>query len=218
MILIAVGAGILIGIPTGPARFFVVDTRLNEGKVAALKTYAGFFSAVLIYAALALLADDFLSRHGQIKSIAYVVASVLLVFWGILIISRSNKTKKSSSLNFNFKSSLAKGFAAGISSPVTPFLYLAFLQILNSYTNKLSLGEKAISIVVFEVCSFLTTWIVGSMLIHKKKSVKKNWRIVKIFMGIFLIGLGTYNLTQQIKFDNGIQLEQAASRKEKEQG
>ena len=201
------GAGILIGIPTGPARFFVVDTRLNEGKTAAFKTYSGFLLAVLIYAALALLADGFLSRHKKVETVAYIVASLLLVLWGMFIILKSNKVQDST-LNFNFDSPFSKGFAAGISSPVTPFIYLAFLQILNSYTTGLSFFEKAVSIGIFEFCGFLTTWTVGSLLINKKGTVKKNWNVVKLVMGIFLICLGVYNFSREISFENGIQLEE----------
>ena len=57
-LLIAIVGGFLIGLPTGPARFFVVDTSLNEGRSAALRVYGGLFCAVLLYAGLALLADD----------------------------------------------------------------------------------------------------------------------------------------------------------------
>lgn len=210
-IVIAVGAGIAIGIPTGPARFFVVDTRLNEGKAAALKTYGGFFSAVLIYAALALLADNFLSRYAQTEAIAYVIASILLIFWGIVIVLKSNNTQKSA-LNFSFKSPFLKGFAAGLSSPVSPFIYLALLQVLDSYTDNFSLFEKAISVAIFEACSFLTTWTVGGLLVHKKKEVQKNWRMVKIIMGIFLIVLGTYNLVQHVDFKQVIHLEQKTAK------
>lgn len=207
---IIIGAGILIGIPTGPARFFVVDTRLQDGKTAAIKTYLGFFLAVLVYAGIALLADDYISRHEKVRIAAHLAASVLLVLWGLLIIIKSRKSKNSS-LDFSFKSSFLKGLAAGLSSPVSPFIYLAFMQTLRIYADELTLWNKALAILLFECTAFLTTWGVAALLKNKKQNVRSKWTTVKICMGILLISIGTYQASQRLSFKDGIQIQSSKS-------
>ena len=212
--LIAILAGILIGIPTGPARFFVVDTYLNEGRSAALKVYGGFFSAVVLYAGVALLTNDLISRNEQMESIAHLVASALLIFWGILIIAKSGN-KNQTSIQLNFKSWFVKGFVAGISNPIIPFIYLTLIQLVRTKTAETSIEGNALFILIFEISSFLTTFAVAVILFRKRSKVLGNWKIVKIFMGALLIGIGTYNTYQQLDFSNGISIKDDKNKKEK---
>lgn len=208
--IIAIAAGILIGIPAGPARFFVVDTSLEKGKPAALKVYGGFFVAALLYAGVALLADDFISRHKRVEKIAYFLASLLLIFWGIFIIVRSKK-EKTKSVQSVGSSFFLKGFTVGISNPVTPFIYLALIQVLKIYSNYVAFGAKVVFLGVYEITGFFTTWIVALIVIGKKSSLKGNWRSVKIIMGVLLTGIGAFNSYEQIDLHNGIRLKEHKS-------
>lgn len=209
--------GVVIGFPTGPARFFVVDTCLNEGRTAALRVYFGLFCAILIYAGLALLADDFISRHKKIESYSYFAASLLITFWGGFIVLKSRKENKSS-MKFNFGSWFLKGFSAGISNPVIPFIYLAFIRLLSLYSQDISLLEKSLFIIIFESFSFSTTSIIALILMRKRKGVLSVWSTVKIIMGIILICLGAYNAYQQLDFSNGIRIKPPESLLEEKTG
>lgn len=215
--LIAIVAGILIGIPTGPARFFVVDTSLHKGKIPALKVYGGFLTAILAYAGLALIADGFISRNEEAESIAYFVASILLIFWGVFIIFNSDdKKKKSRSIDLNLNSLYMKGLVVGLSNPVIPFIYLALLQVLKAYSDETTFLQKAMFILTYEIFSFLTTWIIARMVAKKKELMIGNWNMVKIAMGFVLIGLGVYNAYQLLDFRDGISLREHKSMFEEE--
>lgn len=205
-LLLAFIGGSLIGLPTGPARFFIVDTSLNEGRKAALQVYGGLFSAVLVYAGLALLGDDFISRNRQIETISYFIASLLLIFWGCFIIKGRKDSK--SSIKINVGSWFTKGLLTGLSNPVIPFIYLTFLQVLKLYTGNLPFSGKVLYILLFEFFSFLTTALVALILMKKRKKIQGGWKSVKILMGTLLIGLGAYNSYQQLDFSNGIKIKQ----------
>lgn len=209
-LLIAMIGGVLIGIPTGPARFFVVDTSLNEERTAALRVYAGLFCAILIYAALALVADDFISRNKRIEAISYFIASLLLIFWGGFIIFKSGDDKKSS-IKFSVGSWFLKGFITGMSNPVIPFIYLAFIQLLKVYSENVSLFQKVLFLLLFELFSFLTTSVVALVLRSKRKKILGSWRTIKILIGILLICLGAFNSIQQLDFSNGVKLQHSES-------
>ena len=209
-LLIAVFGGILIGIPTGPGRFFVLDTSFRKGRSAALQVYGGLFSSIFIYAGLALLADDFISQNPKIELVSNFVASLLLIFWGVFIIFRSNKENKSSEKPKS-GSWFLKGAILGFSNPVVPFVYLAFIQVLKIYAGDLSLLQKAVFVLLFECFSFLTTSVLAFTLIKNKKSFKGKWVIVKILAGILLIGYGAYSSYRQLDFTDGIKLIQKDS-------
>lgn len=204
-LLIAVVAGIAIGIPTGPGRFFVVDTCLNDGRKSALKVYSGLFTALLIYASLAFIANDFISGHQKIESIAYLVASALLIVWGIIIMIKSNQSKKAS-LNLNIESWYKKGFIVGISNPVIPFLYLTLIQLIKIYSEKPSLASNLIFLLVFEIISFLTISAITLFLLNKKDQVMDYWKKIKLTMGILLIAGGSYSTIKLLDFSNGIKI------------
>ena len=212
--LIAILAGILIGIPTGPARFFVVDTYLNEGKSPALRLYAGFFLAIIIYAGLALVANNLISQNPRVEAISHLIASALLIFWGILIIATSGKENQGA-MQLNFKSWTLKGFVAGISNPVIPFIYLTLIQFVKSGNAETSIGGNAIFILLFEVSSFLTTFAVAVTVFRKRSKILGNWKVVKILMGTLLIGIGIYNTYQQLDFSNGIRIKDSKNAMEK---
>ena len=206
-LLIAFTGGLLIGVPTGPARFFVVDTALNEGKRAALKFYGGFFVVSLLYGGLALLADGLISQNKRIETISYFIASLLLIFWGGILVLRSNKTNKSS-IKPGFRSWFVTGSFVGLSNPMTPFIYLAFIQLLKFYSNEVSLFQKAVFIFLFELSSFAATSVVAFILVKKKKRVLGFWRAIKIVMGILLICFGAFNSFPQLDLKNGIKIKQ----------
>lgn len=214
-LLISIIAGILIGIPTGPARFFVVDTCLNDGKKAALKVYGGLFTAILFYACLAIFASDLISRNQTIESIFYLLASILLVVWGVVISLKSNQNSNTS-IQLNLGSWFKKGFVVGISNPVTPFIYLTFIQLVKVYSSKPSLFNNILFILVFEFFSFLTISLIALLLLHKRDIVLNNWKRVKLIMGIFLICLGTYHTFQQLDFSNGIEIKSSQNLLEKQ--
>ena len=196
-------------------RFFVLDTSFKKGRSAALQVYAGLFCAILIYGGLALLADDFISKHRKIESVSYLVASVLLIFWGGFIIFMSNKENKKPQ-KLKFGSWLLKGGITGLSNPVIPFIYLAFIQVLKSYTDELSFLQKGMFILLFESVSFLTTSVLAVTLMKNRKKVKGNWTVVKILMGSLLIGYGIFSSYRQLDFTDGIELKQSESFLEKQ--
>ncbi len=204
-LLISVFAGIITGIPTGPARFFVLDTCLNDGKRAAAKVYGGLFTAVMLYACLALSANNYISGNERIESVFYLAASLLLILWGIIIILKSNKKNKAS-IRLNFGSWFKKGFIVGISNPVTPFIYLTFVQLIRIYAKSVTTVTNVLFILIFELFSFLTISIIVLIVLHRKEIILNHWYKVKIVMGIFLISLGSYNTWQQVDFRNGIEL------------
>ena len=216
-LLITALGGIPIGIPTGPARFFVLDTSFKKGRSAALQVYAGLFCAILIYGGLALLADDFISKHKKIESVSYLVASLLLIFWGGFIIFKSNKENKKPQ-KLKFGSGFLKGGVTGFSNLVIPFIYLAFIQALKIYTDDLSLLQKGMFILLFESFSFLTTSGLAVTLMKNKKKVGGNWTVVKILMGCILIGYGVYSSYRQLDFSDGIEIKQSESFLEKQAG
>lgn len=204
-LLIAVVAGMVIGMPTGPARFFVVDTCLNDGKKSALMVYAGLFTALLVYASLAFIATDFISGHQKIESISYLVASALLIVWGIIIMIKSNQNKKAS-INLNIDSWYQKGFVVGISNPVIPFIYLTLIQLIKIYSKQPSLVSNIVYILIFEIISFLTISGITLFLLNKKDQVMDYWKKVKLAMGVLLIAGGSYSTIKQLDFSNGIKI------------
>ena len=204
-LVISVVAGIFIGVPTGPARFFVVDSYLNNGRNDALKVYLGLFAAIVIYAGLALLAAGFLSRHQQVENISYIVGSLLLICWGIFIIVKGRK-KSGSSMEIGAGSGLAKGFFTGLSSPVTPFIYLTLIQLLKLNTGSETVYGILIYLLFFEISSFLTTFAISYWAHSNQKEMKSNWKTAKLIMGIFLIAIGSFNLYQLIEFQDGFKI------------
>lgn len=198
-------AGIFIGLPTGPARFFVVDSYLNNGRKEALKVYLGLFAAILIYAGLALLAAGFLSRHQQVENISYVVGSILLISWGIFIVVKGRKNS-GSSIEVGAGSGFRKGFLTGLSSPVTPFIYLTLIQLLKLNTGSDSVLGILIYLLVFEICSFVTTFAISYWAHSNEKEMKSNWNKAKLIMGFFLIAIGSFNLYQLVEFENGFKI------------
>lgn len=205
--MISVLAGIFIGLPTGPARFFVVDSYLNSGRKAAFKVYLGLFAAIVIYAGLALLTAGFLSRHPQVEGISFVLGSVLLICWGVFIVIKSRKSS-AKSMQIGGVAGFRTGFFTGISSPVTPFIYLTLIQLLKINTGSEGIAGVLIYLLIFEVSGFLTTFAISYFVHRNKKEVKSGWKKAKLFMGIFLIAIGTYNLFQLIELQNGFKITQ----------
>ena len=206
-LVISVLAGVFIGLPTGPARFFVVDSYLNSGRKAALKVYLGLFAAILIYAVLALLAAGFLARHPQVESVSFILGSILLISWGIFIVIKSRKSS-SKSMQIGGASGFKTGFLTGISSPVTPFIYLTLIQLLKINSGSETVFGILIYLLIFEVCGFLTTFGISYFAHRNKKEVKSGWKRAKLIMGVFLIAIGTYNLFQLLEFQNGLKIRQ----------
>ncbi|HET8754254.1 MAG TPA: LysE family transporter [Salinimicrobium sp.] len=192
-----------MGIPTGPARFFVVDTYLNNGRRAAIRVYLGFFGALSVYAGLALIASDFLSRNNRLENISYLVGSFLLIAWGIFILFKSKKSSDSS-IKVGFDSFEAKGFITGMSSPVTPFLFLTLIQLLRFQLEEASVWTFLIYLLIFEGSSCITNFSIAYLAHKKEGKMKKNWKSAKIIMGVFIILIGSFNLYQMLDFKNGI--------------
>ena len=222
VILISAIAGALIGIPTGPSHFFTVDTFMNEGRIAALKVYGGLLTAKLLYAGIALLTNDLISSHPKIEPIVYLLASLLLMGWGVFIIVKSksgekkdSSSKDSSSIDINIKSLFKKGFVLGISNPAIPFVYLAFVQILKMYAENINTVGYIIYIGVFEIISFITLAGIAMLLLIKKGKVLDQWHKVKIGMGVLIFFLGAYNVYQHVEIKDGIHLRNGGNALEK---
>lgn len=215
LLLISVIAGGLIGIPTGPANFFIVDTYMKEGRWDAVKVYTGLVGAKLIYAVLALLANELIKSNPDIEAIVYIVASFMLMAWGAFIIIKSKK-KNSKAIELNIKSELKKGFVLGISNPAIPFVHLAFVQLLNVYSQQaLEIFAYAFYIIIFETMTFVVISLVAFLLMIKKGKVLKHWSKVKMGMGILIICIGLYHVYQRVGFKNGIHLKNGKSSLEK---
>lgn len=204
-LVISVLAGFFIGLPTGPARFFVVDSYLNSGRRAALKVYFGLFSAILIYAGLALLTAGFLARNPQVEAISFVLGSILLISWGVFIVVKSRKGS-GKSMQIGDASGFKTGFLTGISSPVTPFIYLTLIQLLKINSGSDTVFGILIYLLIFEVTGFLTTFTLSYFAHRNKKEMKSGWNTAKLIMGVFLIGIGTYNLFQLLEYQEGFKI------------
>lgn len=214
VILISVAAGVLIGVPTGPSHFFTLDTCINEGRMAGLKVYAGLVVAKLLYAVLALLANNLILSHPKIEPIVYLLASALLIIWGVVIIVKS-KDNNSSSIELNIKSLFKKGFVLGISNPAIPFVYLAYVQILRVYAQDINVFGYVVYILVFEIVSFATLAAIALLMMLKRGSILEHWYKVKLAMGVLIIGIGAYNLYQHVEFKDGIHLKSGENALEK---
>lgn len=210
LLLISIVAGALIGIPTGPANFFIVDTCMKEGRLEALQVYAGLVIAKILYAGLALVANELIISHPKIEPIVYLLASLLLVGWGVLIIIKS-KDKTGSAIELNIKSLFKKGFVLGISNPAIPFVYLAFVQLLKAYSADITLWGYAFYLILFEIATFLTIASVSLLLLVKKGKVLEHWPKVKLTMGVLIISIGAYHIYQHVEIKDGIHLKKNKS-------
>lgn len=204
-LLISVIAGLFIGIPTGPARFFVIDTCIKEGKTPALNVYGGLVVSKFIYAALALFANGFLSTNKTVESIIYLVASALLMVWGVVIIIKSNE-KSDKSMHISGGPLFKKGFIVGISNPAIPFIYLTFVQLIKAYSDDLSSLEYVLNILTFETVSFFVLAFVSLLLLKGKRRILDHWKRIELLMGVFIMCLGIYQVYQQLDLSHGISL------------
>lgn len=203
-LLISIIAGLFLGVPSGPALFFVLDTSLNEGKTPALKVYGGFMAAKMVYVALALLANDFISSHKKVESVFYLIASCLLVLWGVIIILKGNKRKeKSSQAQTAVSHFYRRGLIVGLSNPVIPFIYLTFIQFIKIYAKDVTIFKYLLNIGIMEAVSFLvlagTAWI----LLKGGKLIENHWNQMVRGMGVFLLCAGSYQVYQMVDFKEG---------------
>lgn len=213
--LISVLAGIMLGIPTGPARFFVVDTCIKEGKRAALQVYGGLMTTKFFYAFVALLIINLLTLSKEVEALVYLIGSFVLIIWGGIIIAKSRKDS-GDAIELSVDSLYKKGFLVGISNPAIPFIYLGFLQVIKAYTKETSTMKYVIDILTFEFASFLTLALVSWLLLQEKSKLLQHWGKVKFAMGLLIVSIGTYQVFQHLEFNNGIQLKDSESMLEKQ--
>lgn len=205
-LLISIIAGLFLGVPSGPALFFVLDTCLEESKTAAFKVYGGFMSAKVVYVAVALLANDFISTHQKLESIFYLVASFLLIVWGAIIFIKSNKKsglKKDSGQQTAIGSFFKTGFIVGISNPIIPFIYLTFIQFIKIYARNVTTFKYILNIAIMELVSFLVLVVIAWILLSGGRMVQHHWNKVVKLMGIFLLCAGSYQVYKLIDFKDG---------------
>lgn len=214
-LLIFVFTGLFLGLPTGPSRFFVLGAFLKKGPKAALSIYSGILGALGIYAGLALLASDFLSRNPQVEKISYLVGSILLVLWGAFILFKGKK-EGDASIEIAGGSLVGKGFFTALSSPVTPFIYLTLIQVLKNLFGSSSLWSILAHLLVLETCSGLMVFAIAYLASRNKLKLKGHWRTAKLVMGVFLIALGGTNLYQMLEFEDGVKIEQDENLLEKQ--
>ena len=198
-LLIFIVTGIFLGLPTGPSRFFVVGAYIKKGSKAAIRVYLGILCALIIYAALALLASDFLSRNPKVETISYLVGSILLILWGGFLLFKGKKGGDAS-IELGGGSLVVKGFLTALSSPVTPFIYLTLIQFLKSLSGGGKLWNLLAHLLVLEASSGLIIFSIASLAGKKKLKLNRNWPAAKMVMGLFLVALGAFNLYQMLDF------------------
>lgn len=201
-LLISVIAGLFLGVPSGPAMFFIMDTSMTEGKAAAFKVYGGFMGAKMLYMALALLANDFISAHQKVESVVYLVASVLLVLWGVFIIFKSNKRNEPNT-PLTVDRFYKRGLIVGLSNPVIPFIYLTFIQFIKLYAQNLSTFTYILNISILEFVSFLVLAGSAWLLLKGGRPVQNHWNKIVKLMGIFLLCAGSYQVYQLVDYKQG---------------
>ncbi|AHM59726.1 putative threonine efflux protein [Flammeovirgaceae bacterium 311] len=201
-LLISIIAGLFLGVPSGPALFFVLDTCLKESKTAALKVYGGLMGSKLLYIALALLANDFISSHQKLETIFYLIASCLLMLWGIVIIIKSNKSNEKKR-DFAEGSFYRNGFIVGLSNPIIPFVYLTFLQFIKIYANDVTTLKYILNIAIMETVSFLVLAAAAGILLSGGRMVQNHWNTMVRLMGIFLFCAGSYQVYHLIDLKKG---------------
>ena len=205
-LLISIIAGLFLGVPSGPALFYVLDTCLEEGKAAAFKVYGGFMAAKVLFVALALLANDFISTHQKVESYFYLVASFLLVVWGAIIFFKGSHRKDEK--KDNSKQSIAgsfykTGFIVGISNPVIPFIYLTFIQFIKIYARNVNTFKYILNIAIMEFVSFLVLAVIAWILLSGGQIVQNHWNKVVKLMGLFLLCAGSYQVYHLVDFKEG---------------
>lgn len=198
-LLISIIAGLFLGIPSGPALFFVLDTMLQAGKAAALRLYGGLMGAKLVWIVLALLANNFISAHKQVEAGFYLLASLLLMCWGVLILFKSTKKQKTTSPGV-MDSFYRTGFIVGISNPVIPFIYLTFIQFIKVYASNANTFKYLLNIGIMEAVSFLMLSAAGLMLLGGGQLVQRHWQKLVSVMGVLLICAGGYQLYELIDY------------------
>lgn len=201
-LLISIIAGLFLGVPSGPALFFVLDTSLQDGKAAALKVYGGFMAAKVLYVMLALLANDFISANQKLESVFILAASFLLMLWGIFILFKSNKrSEKDSHLHVN--RFYRKGLIVGLSNPVIPFIYLTLMQFIKIYAHNVTTFKYILNIAIMEAVSFLVLAGAAWILLSGGRLVQNHWNKMVKVMGIFLFCAGSYQVYQLIDYNKG---------------
>lgn len=201
-LLISIIAGLFLGVPSGPALFFILDTSLQDGKAAALKVYGGFMAAKMVYVILALLGNDFISSHKSIESLFYLIASFLLMLWGAFILIKSTKrkeTKQKSASGLFYR----RGLIVGLSNPVIPFIYLTFIQFIKIYATNVTTFKFILNIAVMEAVSFLVLAGSAWLLLSGGRMVKNHWNKIVKLMGAFLLCAGSYQVYQLVDYKKG---------------
>lgn len=201
-LLISVIAGLFLGVPSGPALFFILDTSLQDGKAAALRVYGGFMAAKLVYVILALLGNDFISSHKSIESLFLLIASFLLMLWGAFILIKSTKRKET-----NRKTATGlfyrRGLIVGLSNPVIPFIYLTFIQFIKIYATNVTTFKFVLNIAVMEAVSFLVLAGSAWLLLSGGRMVQNHWNKIVKLMGAFLLIAGSYQVYQLVDYKEG---------------
>lgn len=203
-LLISIIAGLFLGVPSGPALFFVLDTSLKDGKAAALKVYGGFMAAKVLYLVLALLANDFISANQKLESVFILAASFLLMLWGVVIMLKSNINKKSEKESkLKVHRFYRRGLIVGLSNPVIPFIYLTLMQFIKIYANNVTTFKYILNITIMEAVSFLVLASTAGILLSGGRLVQNHWNKMVKVMGIFLFCAGSYQVYQLIDYNKG---------------
>ncbi len=203
-LLISIIAGLFLGVPSGPALFYVLDTCLDRGKVAGLKMYGGLMASKVLYIGLALLANDFISSHQKLESVFYLTASFLLMVWGVVIMfKKSKKEEKEAGKQVEVASLYKTGFLVGLSNPIIPFIYLTFIQFIKIYARNVNTFKYILNITIMELVSFLVLAGTATVLLSGGQMVRTHWNKMVKVMGIFLFCAGSYQVYQLVDFNKG---------------
>lgn len=201
-LLISLFTGLLLGIPVGPTMFLIVDASMQVGKKAGFKVYCGFMAAKLLYMSVALLANSFITSNKSLESAFYLVASSMLVVWGVIIFFKSVKKKeaiKPSESGLLFK----RGLMVGLSNPVIPFIYLTFIQFIKLHSTEATTITYLVHIFIMEAVTLLVLASIIALLLKGGAFIENHWNKVVKAMGVVLICAGAYQVYEMINLNDG---------------
>ncbi len=175
---------------------------MQVSRVGGLKVYCGFMLAKLIYIGFALLANSYITSNENVEAAFYLVASSMLVIWGVIILFKGFKKKE----NVKTPESgqlLKRGLYVGLSNPVIPFIYLTFIQFIRLHSTEADTFVYIVHILIMEVVTLIVLSSIIALLLKGGSFVEDHWNKVVKAMGFVLICAGSYQVYQMIDLKDG---------------
>jgi threonine/homoserine/homoserine lactone efflux protein len=194
--------GCVVALLVGPVFFLILNTSLHRGFTHGAQVAFGVMLSDALFIFIAYFGSNFILLLDKHKSVAGIVASVLLLSFGIgILIKKYTVPLESIQLNEKMKSPIvfiAKGFMLNAMNPSVLFFWIGVAGTVGAkehYTIK--------HLLVFYptiLCTVFSTDLLKAYIAHKIKSVltENLLTLINRISGVVLIGFAVYTFIKSV--------------------